>query len=1024
MDPVGTLLSIAALALIIDDLCGAYAEAPRTLAAIRLQIKILETCLLRVQEWLHFTDPTTKAQIMGSINDATFTVDSALQALRADLTEITGNGSKTVKVLGRQGSDQWTKTKFAWNEARLRRHLTDMRECASLMHFVLAVCQLPSGRSTDLEIKEVGIGARKLSRVYKSTRSARRPVLVHQQSQDPVEQSTDFKQFMAAVTAAEEDLVTDPTTDAADEPGATSGLDDSPAPVVVAEADATPSTLGSEALLCEKDMTPFEIADRTESLPEVVHSTDAGDSASKLPIRPAKSPLESPLLRSTPAEVLSIGGPSSHAENESPKANVTSLESTKVVPRKPVRRKSTVESAALRADLVIELDGAALGTAQRESRSTEEHKLPTRGSEDSTGEPLSPAIWTRNAVTHSDSVSSSGSYIHVEPDTPPPYAAASSDRIGTRTATQQRRRQVSSLSTNRRTSGFANLGDIKINPQVSDCSALLQAVKMDDEDKVIDLLSQGADPEDTEPGIQRTALLEAARLARREMCRVLIRAGSQVHVSDINGCTALHLCAGRGDALIGRMLIDAGAQLEAYDRKGRTPLQVAAESGRTEFVMFVLEHTPKRGVNDPGIIKALHQSVKMGDVASAREFLAHDVKLKKLKDSWKLTSYAAQSGNLQMLEFVIGQKISLKEKSPDGWTALHFAAKHGHTAMVERLLDMQISCRSQTKKSKELALHMAVHQNFPDTAIVLMSHKDASVTTADADGQEALHHAVRNGDVRLVTQLLAHDAKLKSQNGFGWRPVHLAAAYGQVELLTLFLTHGVDINAQLGKPDFKPAKRTNAFAIRGYWAEIRWPHEGATALDLAIEFGQVEAAKLLLAAGAKIEDADSQRWRPLHYAAFHVQPELVELLLAKGASPAATTADGNTPHALGYREHGLTASQEDKDHIHYVLQAAASTSKKSAWKAMTEYRLGSANSRTARERNQAWHTAEMADMLYRDKEVDDGEDDLGTIASDGLGIQTPELDSTLSLVSTPSPSELNDGRARRRSTMSLSKIHT
>nr|OQO16540.1 hypothetical protein B0A51_14504 [Rachicladosporium sp. CCFEE 5018] len=1020
MDPVGTLLSIATLALIIDDLCGAYLEAPRTLAAIRLQIKVLETSLQRVQEWLHFTDPTTKAQVMGSINDATFTVDSALQALKADLTDITSSGSKTVKALGRQGSDQWTKTKFAWNEARLRRHLTDMRECASLMHLTLAVCQLPSGRSADLEIKEVSIGARKLSRVHKSTRSARRPVLAHQESQDPVEQSTDFKQFMAAMIAAEDDLVADSIADAADEAGAAFNLADDSTPAMAAAAQASPSALIPEDPLREKALVPLELADPTESLPEVVSGAVFGEVASDLPTRPAKAPLDTPLSHSTLPEVLATDEPLAH---KSPLVHEAPFEGVKAIPRKPVRRMTPpMGSNALELETEKHLDKATLSRTHIAPPRTDEQKSPMTSSEDTADQPLSPAMWTRDAVTHSDSISSGESYINIEPDTPPPYVAASSARTGTR-VTAQRQRQVSSLSVNRRTSTFAALDDAKLNLQLSDCSALLQAIKMDHEDDVIGLLSQGADPEDTEPGTQRTALLEAARLARREMCRVLIRAGSQVHVSDIDGCTALHLSAGRGDALIGRMLLDAGAQVEAYDRKGRTPLQVAAESGRTEFVLFLLEQTPKRGINDPGIVKAFHQSIRLGDVASAQEFLAHDVKPKKLKDSWKLTSYAAQSGNLQMLEFVLKQKVSLKQKSPDGWTALHFAAKHGHTAMAERLLDMKLSSRDKTKKAKETALHMAVHQQYADTALVLMGQKDANVTATDADDQEPLHHATRNGDVRLVTELLAHEAKLKSQNAFGWRPIHLAAAYGHIEMLTLFVTHGIDLHAQLGKPSFKPARKTNESARKGYWAEIRWPHEGATALDLAIEFGQVEAAKLLLAAGARIEDADSQRWRPLHYAAFHVQPELVELMLAKGASPSATTADGNTPHALGYREHGLTASQEDKDHIHYTLQAAASTSKKSAWKSMTEYRLGSATGRSARERNQAWHTAEMADTLYRDKDVDDGEEDLSTIVSDGPGLQTSELDSTLSLVSTPSPSELN-GSARRSSTLSLSKMNT
>lgn len=142
MDPAGLLISIATIAYALDELADSYNSASSTLSLIKSQIRILETGATRIQEWLHVTDWTSKTQVMHSLRDAIATVNSALLRLQDDVEEITHTGPRTAKLLGRTGSDQWMKTKFTFNEARMRKHLTDVRECTSLMAFSLNVCQL------------------------------------------------------------------------------------------------------------------------------------------------------------------------------------------------------------------------------------------------------------------------------------------------------------------------------------------------------------------------------------------------------------------------------------------------------------------------------------------------------------------------------------------------------------------------------------------------------------------------------------------------------------------------------------------------------------------------------------------------------------------------------------------------------------------------------------------------------------------------------------------------------------------
>ena len=142
MDPARLLISVATIAITIDQIQEAREAASSTLSLIRAQIQILEAGVQRIQEWLHFTDPSSKAQVMHSLHDAIATVNGCVDRLQYDLASTTTTGPKASRLLGRVGSVRWSRANFVYNEPILRKHLTDVRECVSLIHFTLSVCQL------------------------------------------------------------------------------------------------------------------------------------------------------------------------------------------------------------------------------------------------------------------------------------------------------------------------------------------------------------------------------------------------------------------------------------------------------------------------------------------------------------------------------------------------------------------------------------------------------------------------------------------------------------------------------------------------------------------------------------------------------------------------------------------------------------------------------------------------------------------------------------------------------------------
>lgn len=506
-----------------------------------------------------------------------------------------------------------------------------------------------------------------------------------------------------------------------------------------------------------------------------------------------------------------------------------------------------------------------------------------------------------------------------------------------------------------------------MSPLIPDIKSpqIIRLVRDDNLDGLQNWLRDEVAADEAEPQTGRTALMEAARLGSYDACKMLLQARFKVTTEDVNGNTALHFGAEAGDARICQSLVHSGSDPERMNRERVTPLVIAIRGRRSEVTSLFVNGLAERKANDGPTLNAWHEAVKIGDLVTAQT-LVHKglIKPKKIKDAWKPAEYAAESGNLLMLEFVVENKCSLKERSPDGATPLHAAARRGHAQMAERLLSLNVSWSTRIKKTEETALHVAAALGHTSTAIALLAYRGANVAVADADNSEPVLLATRRGDFALVKALLNKGAKLRSYNKFGWNPMLLASAYGYSDLVGEFITRGISAEDKLMTPSFKPEKRTNEAARRKYTCEVRFPHSGARALHLAAEFGHDEAARILINAGADLTATDSRGWTPLHHAAFACRVQTVKLLLAKGAAVDAKTVDGNTAPALGHRAYGLEASEDDRYLVSDMLENALKNCKKSRLPDLSRFlSAGAVGNKTAMQRNQVWYKAELAEKL-------------------------------------------------------------
>jgi ankyrin repeat protein len=143
-------------------------------------------------------------------------------------------------------------------------------------------------------------------------------------------------------------------------------------------------------------------------------------------------------------------------------------------------------------------------------------------------------------------------------------------------------------------------------------------------------------------------------------------------------------------------------------------------------------------------------------------------------------------------------------------------------------------------------------------AVSSLIQQRVDVNASEPDGTAALHWAVRADDLELADRLIQAGANPKLANRYGITPLYLASLNGSASMISRLLKAGVDPNAT--------------------------STEGETALMTAARTGNIEAARVLLAGGARVDAKDAwQGQTALMWATAQKHPEMVKLLLDAGA---------------------------------------------------------------------------------------------------------------------------------------------
>ncbi|MCK6472624.1 MAG: ankyrin repeat domain-containing protein [Planctomycetes bacterium] len=329
----------------------------------------------------------------------------------------------------------------------------------------------------------------------------------------------------------------------------------------------------------------------------------------------------------------------------------------------------------------------------------------------------------------------------------------------------------------------------------------------------------------------------------------LLKQRPPVNVRDTEGRAALHVAVlQHWSAATVQALLDKGASAFVKDDDENTPLNLAAQEGQAELARVLLPH---------------HAQVTAGNAQGKTPIeLAYqngykDLALGLARNGDLDFSFPMREGNAGFFR-TLGALApeALKATPPDGITHLHVAATSGQTAIAQCLLEAGLDPNARTHPHGQTPLHLA----------------------AENDSGAGIVNALAKGGANLL-----------ARNAHGLTPLHLAAIRGRTATLVALL--------KAGTPADPPG---------GAGAVVRSP------LAEAAQFGHAEAAKALLEAGAKPEQAAFGGEDLLLASVRGGSTQLVSLLVEKGLSVRSANAAGETAlHLLRVHAAGETPTDDE-----------------------------------------------------------------------------------------------------------------
>jgi len=258
---------------------------------------------------------------------------------------------------------------------------------------------------------------------------------------------------------------------------------------------------------------------------------------------------------------------------------------------------------------------------------------------------------------------------------------------------------------------------------------------------------------------------------------------------------------------------------------------------------------------------------------------------------------AAKAENWTLVQSLVKQRADVHAAQPDGATALHWAVYWDQPAVVDALLRAGAKVNAANEFGAT-PLWIACAEGRA-AMIDRLLRAGANPNAALLNGETPLMSASRTGSLEAVRLLIARGAQVnaketaRNQTALMW-----AVAERHAEVTRVLVEAGAEVGARSTvRKMLTNAGSDGLRRLTGDYTDLIDEDQGGyTPLLLAARVGDTPSAKLLVASGARVDEATPLGATPLVVATFGGQSSTAEALLDMGADPNAGGAGYTALH--------------------------------------------------------------------------------------------------------------------------------
>ena len=418
----------------------------------------------------------------------------------------------------------------------------------------------------------------------------------------------------------------------------------------------------------------------------------------------------------------------------------------------------------------------------------------------------------------------------------------------------------------------------------------------------------------TNNAVAQSPVADAAMQRDNTLAAALIETGADVNLAQADGATALHWAAYHGNVSLAGLLLDAGADASAANRNGSTPLWLAANQGDAAMIEALLEGGADANEELPLGRRPLMLAARSGVVDAVRVLLEHgaDPNAAEAERGTTALMQAADQGHADVIGVLI-------EYGADFAAGSAPVMRGGRTAALGKSNDprnqvrrqvIAVLCEQEAPDLGTLRALSALSTGTTEDALLALAGGSPEAAAEACDQQVDALGFVRGGGASDGDDQDDNDAALL---------VNVGAVGSDEESAEETAEETAEESDDDDAGDQQAAR--NSFFGRG---GPREPDGGElTPLVYAARAGHIDAARVLLEAGADVNQVSRYGWSPLLAATQNRNYQLANFLIENGADVNIANKGGWTPLYLATDNRNLEGGdyptrQPDMDELDFI----------------------------------------------------------------------------------------------------------